>query len=177
MSPQITVTPPSGPTYQTSSGVFQESVGLYVDGSNPVLLGWKTGWISMAGIQGFKKAYWLFILGEYYTPHKFIIGVAYDFNPTIVQQKIITPTNSSLIWGNDTDWGDSSLYGGTPTVEQWQVGFKQPTCQSFQITFSEMYDASLGVPAGPGLTITAMELVVGIKKSYPNNIPATNKTG
>ena len=104
------------------------------------------------------RAYRMYILGTFYSPHTYNIGIAYDYNPSIVQSTTINPTNS---------------VGSGSIVEQWQVNFDRQSCQSFQLTFQEVASSS----AGYGLTISGIKLVVGMKKDYARNIPATNKIG
>lgn len=185
LSAPITVSPPTDIPYTTSAQVYQETPNLYLDGANPVQMAFTTGWISLAGLQGFKRAYWIIILGNYISPHTFSFGIAFDFNPAIIQQPIITPTNSAESWGDDAFWGQDNdpemvtddTWGGTSDVEQWQINFQRQTCQSFQLTFNEIYDPSKNIPAGAGLTLSSMNLIVGLKKGYPRNIAASNKVG
>ena len=177
LSKPITISPPNIDPYTLPSQIYQETPNVYLDGSSPVEMSFKTGWISMAGLQGYKRAYYLILLGQYYSPHKFSLGIAFDFNPSFVQNPIITPTNVYETFGAGSTWGSSDLFGGTPQIEQWQIGFQNQICQSIQLTFSEIYDATSGIPSGAGLTLSAMDLVVGIKKAYPKNISAKNKTG
>ncbi len=57
-------------TFMNSSGqIYQETPGLYLDGSSPVLMSFVTGWINPAGLQGYQRAYRAYLLGEYQTPH------------------------------------------------------------------------------------------------------------
>ena len=39
-------------------------------------------------------------------------------------------------------------------------------CESLQIKVSEVYDPSLGVQAGAGLTLSGMNFIIGVKKGY-----------
>lgn len=141
----------------SSSSVFQESQGIYLDGSTPVTMGFTTGWISLAGLQGYKRAYWMDILATYQSGHTYTMGIAYDFNPAIVQTATIVPTNT---------------VGSGSFVEQWQINFQRQQCQSFQLTFNEISSGS----AGAGLTLSAINLVYGKKKSFPRNISPKNRT-
>jgi hypothetical protein len=145
-------------TYLASTGsVYQESPGTYLDGVSPVLLSFTTSWINMAGIQGYERAYFFYILGKYLSPHTLTIQIAYDYDPTIVQTVTITP--------------DSAM-----TVEQWRVFLSRQKCESFQLTISENYDPSLGLPAGAGLTLSGLDLVIGAKSGYPR-IPSSKYAG
>jgi len=53
------------------------------------------------------------------------------------------------------------------------VFFKYDQCQSFQLTFNEISSGS----AGAGLTISAINLVYGKKKTFARNIASKNRTG
>lgn len=185
MSTPVTVTPPTGQPYTTPSQVYQETPGLYLDGSRPVNMSFVTGWISLAGVQGYKRAYYLFLLGQYSSPHTFTMGIAFDYATSIVQQPQIFPNNSNGLWGGNDLWGDDdnvdlvndNNWGGSNAVEQWQINFQNQLCQSFQLTFNEIFDATQGLPAGAGLTISTLNLVYGAKKGFSKNIAAANTTG
>ncbi len=157
--------------------VYQETPGIYVDGSNPVLLSFTTGWLNLAGIQGYQRSFFFYILGKYLTPHWLNVNIAYNYNPSPTQNSLIKPKNYSPTYGgpnpNPGDGSDSSSpygqgnpYGGSSQVEQWRVFNAQQRCQSFQISINEVYDPSFGQPAGQGLTISGLNLVVGVKKGF-----------
>lgn len=141
----------------SSSSLFQETPGIYLDGTNPTLMSFTTGWLSLAGLQGYQRAYRAYLLGTYYTPHNFTMGVGYDYNPSILQTITVNPTNT---------------VGSGSQVEQWQLNFQKQSCQSFQLTFNEVSSQS----AGQGLTMSGVELVFGVKKQFPRNLGAGNKT-
>ncbi len=147
--------------------VYQETPGLYLDGTNPVLMSCTTAWIKLTNLQGFQRAYFMYILGKYLSPHKLNVQVAYDYNPTITQSSIITPDNFSPNWGGESLWGSGTPYGGPSSVEQWRIFFRQQKCESIQITLSEIFDSTLGAPAGAGLTLSGLNFVIGAKKGYP----------
>lgn len=163
-------------TFINSSGkVFQESPGLYVDGSNPVLMSFTTGWANLAGLQGYQRAYQLYLLGLFQSPHRFSVGIAYDFDANVNQLVNITPDNYSGTWGSGSSWGASSVWGGPAAREQWQINFQRQQCQSFQLSFNEYFDASKGAMPGAGVFLSGMDLVVGLKRGYPRNISSKNR--
>lgn len=146
-------------TYIDSSGnCFQETIGQYADGSTAVLMSWTTGWANLSGLQGYQRAYWMDILGNFQSGNTYTIGIAYDYNPAIVQTATILPTNT---------------IGSGSSVEQWQVNFQRQQCQSFQLTFNEISSGSIGA----GLTLSGVNLVYGRKKTFPRNIRSANRTG
>lgn len=159
-------------TYVSSAGIVsQETPGAYLDNGVPVLMSFTTSWINVAGLQGYMRSYFFYILGKYLSPHLLRVSIAYDYNASPTQSKTITPTNSSPYYGGDgTDvaspYGNESPYGGPGSVEWWRVFLARQRCSSFQITLEEFFDPSVGQPAGQGLTISGLNLVVGMKKGY-----------
>jgi len=141
-----------------AGNVYQESPGTYLDNTTPVVMSFTTGWICGSGLQDYQRAYWLFLLGYYYSPHKLTIGIAYDFDPTIVQTVVVTPDSSS-------------------SIEEEQINFQRQTCDAFQLTVTESYDPSVGPTAGQGLSLSSMRLVYGAKRGYPRTLPASRKWG
>lgn len=148
--------------------VLQETPGQYLDGTNPVLMSFKTAWLQLAGLQGYQRAYFFYLLGTYLSPHKLFMQIAYDYALGPTQSFVITPDNFAPIWGALPTWGDPTQgpWGGQPSLEDWKINLKRQRCRSFQISLQEMYDPSLGVPAGAGLTISGIDCVIGIKKGY-----------
>lgn len=146
--------------------VFQETPGLYVDNQAPVLMSFATSWLNLAGLQGYQRAYFFTLLGTYFSPHFLNVKVAYDYQPNPSSFVTIQPNNFSPVYGQDLTYGSGSPYGGTSSLEQWRVFFSQQRCESFQLQIAEIYDPSLGVIAGKGLTISGLDLVVGLKKGW-----------
>lgn len=164
-------------TFINSSGqVYQESPGTYLDGSKPVLMSFTTGWINLAGLQGFQRAKEFYFLGNYISPHKLNVSIAYDYNSSPTQTNIISPTNFSETYGDDTIYGGGEYYGGQPTLEQERIFLQQQKCQSFQITVQEIFDSTLGTIAGAGLTFSGIDLTVGLKGQSPK-LPASKAVG
>lgn len=154
-------------TFINSSGkVFQESPGTYLDGGNPVLMSFTTGWLNFNQLQGYQRAYQFYLLGTYKSPHQLVIGVSYDYISSITQQTVMRPTNFAPTYGTDLTYGSGSPYGGESQLENQRIFFVRQRCQSFQLKISEIYDPSYGVAAGEGLTLSGLNCVVAFKKSY-----------
>lgn len=153
-------------TFINSFGqVYQESPGLFLDGSNPVLMSFVTSWFNLAGLQGYQRAYFFYILGTYYSPHKLDMQIAYDYNSSPSQSTLISPTNYGVPYGVSSPYGQQHIYGSN-NIEQWRVFLQRQRCQAFQITLNEVYDATIGQPPGQGLSISGLNLVVAIKKGW-----------
>lgn len=153
-------------TYLNEFGrVFQETPNTYVDGSSPVLMSFTTSWINVAGLQGYERFYEMLLLGTYITPYKLNVQLAYDYG--FSQQSIIVqPDNFTPPWGGDAVWGSGQAWGGPGNVFEARVFPETQKCESFQVSVQEVYDASFGVAAGAGLTLSGLNLVVGMKKGY-----------
>jgi len=155
-------------TYINDEGqVFQERPGTYLDGSRPVLMKFTTSWINVAGLQGFMRAYQLYLLGVYYSPHKLNVSLAYDYNSSPTQTSVIAPKNYAPPWGGEQLWGSGAAWGGPGNLEQWRVFLSTQKCESIQITVSESYDSTFGVAAGVGFSLSQINLEVGLKGNYP----------
>lgn len=139
----------------SSSSVWQETSGSYVDGpgQTPVNMYWQTGWINIGGgLQGYRRVYRAYMLGNYISSNSFNVGVAYNYDSTVTQNINISPLTTS--------------------VEQWQINFQQQQCQSFQLSFQES-----NAVAGAGLTVSGVSLLAGVKKSWPQNIAPAQRKG
>lgn len=164
-------------TFINSLGmVYKESENLYLDGSRPVLMSFQTAWFNLAGLQGFQRAYEMYILGTYVSPHKLSIGISYDYNNSPEQFDLITPDNYSPPWGGDSLYGGSPVWGGASNIEQWRIFFQRQKCQSFSITLNEQFDYSMGTAAGAGLILHGLDLTVGVKATKPK-LSASRQTG
>lgn len=165
-------------TFINANGqAFQETPNAYLDGASPVLMSFTTGWLNLAGLQGYQRIYRMYMLGNYQTPHKLSIGIAYDYDVNVTQVVPISPDNYSPAWGGDANWGSNSFWGGPSQVEQWQINFETQSCETFQINFDEFFDPSKGVAAGAGLTVSGIDLVFGQRKGFPRNLGADHQKG
>jgi len=154
-------------------GVFQENVGSYLDGSNPVLMSFQTGPLRLGDLQNYQRTYWYFLLGTYLSPHKLYMSNYYDYSVNPQDSVLITPNNYAATWGTPGPWGEAigPAWGGphyatdNPSLENWKI-FSNRRCMALSIGMEEIYDPSFGVSAGAGLTLSGISLVVGFKSSY-----------
>lgn len=161
-------------TFLNATGQILKESTAYLDNSAPVLMSISTAWIKLTDLQGFQRAYYAYLLGNYQTPHKLSIQIAYDYNPSAQQISLIQPNNFSPAYGygpdtntSETYYGSTTPYGGPSNVEQWRIFFNRQKCESVRMTITEVYDPSFGVPAGLGLTFSGLNFVIGGKKGYP----------
>jgi hypothetical protein len=143
--------------------VTQETPGIYLDGSVPVVSQFTSSWIKPGNIQGFGRLYWLSVLGSYFSPHKLQISVAYDYKDDS-SSVIYSPGNFVGPYGTYPIFGDGS-FGGT-SLENFRVFASQQKCQSFRVSIQEIYDPQFGSFAGEGLSLTGLQAVVGVSRNY-----------
>lgn len=164
------------------SRVFQETPGVYLDGSSPVLMSFTTSWINIAGLRGYQRAFFFFLLGQYITPFKLSCAIAYDYEQSPDGFTTITPGNFSPAYGGaqangqEIVYGQESPYGGIGKVFAARVFLKKQRCSSFQINIQEIYDSSFGVAAGEGFTLSGLSLICALKGPF-NTISAKNSVG
>jgi hypothetical protein len=144
--------------------ILQETPNQYLDGSIPVCISFTTSWLNMAGLQGYERVYDLYLLGEYVSPHKLVISIAYNYNQSVLQSSVFMPSNYTGLYGSDPVYGQTALYGGVGSLEQFRVHTIKQLCQSFQVTVTEQFDSSFTTVPGAGLTLSGIAARVGIKK-------------
>lgn len=140
----------SAHTYLKSTGaVFQQTPGVYFDGASPVLLQFTTGWLNVAGLQGFIRAYHFYFLAQFKSPHTLTFNIYYDYDETVAQTTVITPTSAE-------------------GLEQWRVFLTKQKCEAFKINLVEAYVSG----SGEGLSMSGLDLVVGLKGGRPRLAPS-----
>lgn len=157
-------------TFINSSGyVYQEMPGVYKDGSSPVLMSFKTGWIRLDQIQGYQRAYFFYLLGTYFSPHKLQINIYKNYEESPSQTLLISPTNYSPPMGSgpsQSPYGQQEVYGGPSNLEDWQIFLDDQRCMAFAIEVEEIFDPTYGTDAGEGLNLSGINAVLGFKKGY-----------
>lgn len=148
---------------------YQETPGLYLDGSSPVLMSFKTGPLRLGDLQNYQRAYFFYLLGTYISPHKLYISLSYDYETQPSQTVLISPTNYSTPYGSgasQSPYGQGSPYGGPSNLESWRVFLARQRCMAFAISLEEIFDSTYGTTAGAGLTLSGLNIVMGFKKAF-----------
>lgn len=149
--------------------VYQENPGMYQDGSNPVLMSFATGPLRLGDLQGYQRAYFFYLLGDYLSPHKLKLDIAYDYDVNSSQSIIISPTNYSTPYGSgasQSPFGQGNPYGGGIKSEDWRVFLERQRCMAFSIALQEIFDFSFGTSPGAGFTLSGLNVVMGFKKGF-----------
>ena len=144
----------------------------------------ETGWLSFSGVQGFQRVYRMLLLGEYKSPHKLLIKVAYNYDDVWQQEKLIDVTSytESYSYGNPSTgtqntYGDPSgtdasaaalAYGGKDNTQyQIRLNFAKQKCESVKICIQEIEGSNPSgdaESAGPGFTLSNLSFIVGTKE-------------
>ncbi len=165
-------------TFLNSYGVtYQEQPGVYLDGSRPVLMRFKTGPLRLGDLQGYQRAYFFYLLGTYISPHRLVLSMSFDYETSPSQTVTITPINGSMPFGAggaQSPFGQGTPFGGPSSEETWRVFLDKQRCMAFSITMQELYDATFGLPAGAGLTLSGLNVVCAFKKGYRPQDNATS---
>lgn len=144
--------------------VNKEIVGQFDDNGSSIKLAMETSWLSFAGLQGFQRVYWLYVLGEFEHHHYTTVKLAYDFENYYTEQKYFN-TQTGLgtsTYGDDATYGDSDVYGGTDsTVFQFRLKPARQKCQSVKIRIEDI--DTLADNFGGSFSLTNMSFIVGRK--------------
>jgi hypothetical protein len=96
------------------------------------------------------------------------MSLAYNYNSSPSQSIIVSPVNNAgSTYGGEPLYGSGSPYGGSEgNIFTARIFPEIQKCQSFQLVIEEVYDPSLGAEPGQGLSLSGLNLVVGVKKGY-----------
>ena len=142
------------------AALFQENPNVFADNGTPIKLLFETGWITVSQLQGFGRVYKFLFLGEYFSPHKLRINVAYNFNNVYVQEKLIDTADfvTESVYGQSSPYGAEPLYGGEARIYQARVDMEQQKCQAFKLLIQDEQET-----VGQALSLSALTLQVGGK--------------
>lgn len=145
--------------------LYVENNDSYTDNGSPINIKLETGWISFSGLQGFQRVYKLLLLGNFKSPHKIRVRIAYDFNEAFTQEVIIDTAdfNDNTRYGNYSPYGNPEeiAYGGDGNVHQMRIDLKRQKCQSIKLKIEEIQSDPENY--GEGLSLSNISFEVGSK--------------
>jgi hypothetical protein len=160
--------------------VFKQTSTTASFGGSMVPIKLETGWLSFAGVQGFQRVYRMLLLGEYKSPHKLQIKIAYDYDDVWKQEKIVDVAGYTESYsygapttGTEATYGDPSgtstaiAYGGKDNTQyQIRLNFAKQKCEAIKIQIVEVEGSNSSgdaESAGPGFTLSNLSFIVGTK--------------
>lgn len=129
-------------TYILPTGQVRKENTTYMDNTSFIPMKIETGWMNLAGLQGFQRVYKVLILGEYKSPHTLQVELFRDFNET-AYQTVTIPVLSA------------------PDKYQFRVFPNIQKCESLKIRITELQD---GPSYGEGMELSSLALEVGVKR-------------
>lgn len=161
---------------RSNGEVWQES-DSYQDGDQAIPLTVTTGWISLAGLQGFQRIWRMFVMGEYKSPHKLRVSVGYDFNTEYEQVAIVDVNDVYIIstWGEEGPWGvEPPVWGGEFPFYGFEFHLTRQKCTSIRFKFED--DQNSLESFGEGLNLSSITLQIGLKQGL-NKMQSKNRFG
>lgn len=141
-------------TYLLSNGqIRRETPGTYLDNTSFIPVKLETGWLNLAGLQGFQRIYYFLIIGNYKSPHTLQIDLYRDFIET-PYETVTIPVLSA------------------PTKYQYRVFPSIQKCESIKIKITELQSS----PYGEGFDISGIAIEVGVKRG-PNRVSPDESFG
>ena len=129
-------------TYILPSGVVRSENTTFMDDTSFIPMKLESGWLNLAGLQGYQRVYKILILGEYKSPHSLYVELFRDFNETAFQQTTIPVLTA-------------------PTKYQFRLFLDIQKMESLKIRITELQD---GPSYGEGFELSSIALAVGIKR-------------
>jgi len=150
----------SGHCLLSAAGEVLRVGSSYGDRNAPFSTVVESGWISLAGIQGFQRLYALSMLGERIGSHRLKVELMYDFSDAV--KDVFTVDGDSVVngvFGTDA-YGDETPYGGAEDgVYRFVVKPRIQKCSSFKFRVSDEFPES--APSG-GFKLTHISIEVGV---------------
>ena len=151
---------------RTNGDIYKQNKQSFSDNGSPIRMKIKTGWLSFAGMQGYKRIYKMLLLGNFKSNHKIRIKAYYNFIEAATQQAIIDASDfiDSTPYGGNSPYGSGSPYGSEGNVYQFRLDFEKQKCQSIKIEIDTIESSD-----DEGLELKNMTFEVGGKQGLFKN--------
>lgn len=158
-------------TYLRKAGgqIYFETKNYFKDDNKSYQLKIITAWIKLSGIQNYQRVQRFSVLGDYKSPHKLAVSVAYDYQDNFLNTYIFDP-NAVLDFSN---YGDTSPYGAgsygtiTDNVYQFRAHLQKQKCESIKFKFEDILDTN----SGEGYSISNLALQIMQKAALGKFLP------
>lgn len=157
--------------------VFLQNGASFSDAGQPISLYLKTAPFNFDRIQGYQRVYHALLLGQRFGTHTLGIACGFDYQAAATRFATINVDRALGIvpFGGQSPFGTGSPFGGNDpnvAVYQFRVDILQK-CESMWLEITET-DAA---PGNQALSLSALTLVLGIKRGQYRGIGTTKQFG
>jgi hypothetical protein len=132
----------------------------YGDAGAPYSTVIDTGWLSLAGVNGYQRVLNVMFLGAHKGPCKFVIDVMYDFSDTIVDTyQFDTNSLQSSTFGAESPYGTGTFGGDTDGVFRLKLKPSRQKCSAIKFRIRDEFPES--APTA-GFSITQVSIEAGV---------------
>lgn len=131
-----------------TGNVWLNNPNSYLRAGNTYSMKVQTAWLKLKGIQGYSRAYRMYLLGDYKDSHSLNIDVCYDYNENVAHTVNCTPISTGQTF-------------------QSRVNFERQKCESLRITFTDVPTGA----TGNSLTLTDLSILAGVKNGFNKVLP------
>jgi hypothetical protein len=151
------------------STVFKQGTS-YGDGGSPYSTVIETGWISLAGLQGFQRLYNILLLGSYVGPHTLVVDVFYDFKQAPDDLYTADGDVEGPAYGDSVTYGSETFGGDLSGVYKFCLKPRIQKCSAVKLRIRDTHPES-NTDGAFTLTSLALEVgVVGTTWKYTRNL-------
>jgi len=167
-----------------STRLYKQNYSKYDDAGTAINLVLETGWMNPIAAQNSIRVYRMLILGQYFSPHRIKVSVAYDYDDTYVESSLIDVTSYTESYeygfpgvdltstgltegyygdpgGTTGDYTTAIAYGGKDVMQyQMRVNFKKQKCEAMKIKIETLQGAG---QLGRGVNLSQLLFVAGAK--------------
>ena len=171
-------------THADGNKLYKQDSSVYDDAGVPINMAVETGWINPAGSQATVRIYKMLLLGDYFSPHRLKVSIAYDYNDVYSQSKIVDIASQTEIFrygdpsrriestglkkgyygdpgGTTGDYTTAIAFGGKDVMQyQYRLDFSKQKCESFKIKIETVQGAG---ELGRGVNLSQIMFVTGVK--------------
>ncbi len=148
---------------KSNGTVNEETPDEYNDNGSKIKMAMETSWLSLAGIQGYQRIYYISVLGDFVSNHYTNLKLAYNFE-SCYNESVYFNTVTGLAqttYGTD-DYGEESPYGGSgSSVYQFRWKPRQQKCESMKIRLEDI--DSISTNGGGSFNLVSIALQAGVK--------------
>ena len=132
------------------------------DNGEPIVLSLTTAWISAADVQGYERAYRVYLLGEYRSEHTLNFEVGYNYSPYFTQTGSFNINDTYVLNTYGSQGYGEDVYGGEFPLYQFTSHLSIQKCNTLRFKITDVQDYLLD-NYGEGFNIVNLSLEIGIK--------------